>query len=630
MSAVLLLVLLPAVAGLALVLLGSRADHVAPALGAAATAATLGVLLGTGRTSEVTYPFLLGLPWRFGVDGLSLALAVTVCVVTLCVLLTVPSQVAERRGRLSGFLLLFLAAVLLTLLARDLLSLLVGWELMGAASYVLIAHEPGSRRAVGSATTALLTTRALDLGLYAAAGAALAGAGTLGLDALPGLAGWPLHLAALGVLAAALGKAAQLPVSFWLSRAMDGPSPVSALLHSAAMVAMGGYLLVRLAPLLAASGWADDAAAWTGALTAVALGVVALAQSDLKQLLAASTASQLGFVVLAAGVGGTAAGGVHLVAHASVKSLLFLVAGLWLHTVGTKQLDGLRAAAVRAPVVGVLAAVGLLSLAGLPPLALWGSKDTVLAAALEHSPLLYAAGLVAAGLSAAYAGKALTIVLAHPAGRAPLHVPWSSWTPLVPLAAGAALLSLLALGGTGQRFEALLRAPLPPVEPVGLLVSGVLAAAVLAAMWWRGEQVAAGMPAAARQWLHLETAAHAVAVRPVLALSAALAAFDDRGLDRVVMAAAPAARQLAGTLARADDRVLDRAVEGAAAGTVRTAMACGRFDVDGVDGLVTAVAAATRRLGAQARRPQTGQLHQYYGQAAALLVAATVLLLVVR
>jgi NADH-quinone oxidoreductase subunit L len=629
-SPALLLVLLPAVAGLALVLLGPRVDRSAPALGAAATAATLGVLLGAGRTPEATYPFLLGLPWRLAIDGLSLALGITVCVVTVCVLLAVPSQVDERRGRLSGFLLLFLAAVLLTLLARDLLSLLVGWELMGAASYVLIAHAPGSRRAVDSATTALLTTRALDLGLYAAAGAALAGAGTLGFDALPNLSGWPLHLAALGVLAAALGKAAQLPVSFWLSRAMDGPSPVSALLHSAAMVAMGGYLLVRVAPLLAASGWADDAAAWTGALTAVALGVVALAQSDLKQLLAASTASQLGFVVVAAGVGGTAAGGVHLVAHASVKSLLFLAAGLWLHTLGTKQLEGLRAAAVLAPVVGVLAAAGLLSLAGLPPLALWGSKDAVLAAALEHSPLLYAVGLGAAGLSAAYAGKALAVVLAEPGGRTPLSVPWSKWAPLVPLAAGAAGLSLLALGATGRRFEQLLGADLPPVEPVGLAVSGALAAAVLAAMWWRGDQVASAMPAAARQWLHLEGAAHAVAVRPVLALSSALAAFDDRVLDPGVMATAPAARRLAANLAHADDKLLDRAVEGSAAGTVRTARASGRFDLDGVDGLVTALAAATRRLGAQARRPQTGQLHQYYGQAAALLVAATVLLLLVR
>jgi NADH-quinone oxidoreductase subunit L len=629
-SPVLLVVAAAAVVGALVVLLGPRIERAAAALGATTTAVVLGVLLTAGQAPQTTVPFLLDAPWTVAVDGLSLALAVTVCVVTLCVLAAVPSQVEQRRARLCGFLLLFLSAVLLTLTARDLLALLVGWELMGAASYVLIAHELGDDRSVRSATTALLTTRALDLGLYVAAGAALAGAGTFALDQLPALTGWPLHLAALGVLAAALGKAAQLPASFWLSRAMEGPSPVSALLHSAAMVAMGGYLLLRVAPLLAASGWADDAAAWAGALTAVALGVVAVAQTDLKQLLAASTASQLGFVVLAAGVGGTAAGAVHLVAHASVKSLLFLLAGLWLHALGTKELSGLRGAAARSPVVGVLAVVGLLSLGGLPPLALWGSKDAVLAAALERSPLLYAVGLLAAGLSAAYAGRALVVVLGGRGDRRRLPVPWTSWAPLVPLAVGAALLAALVFGPAAERFEALLGADLPPVEVVGLVVSGLLAAAVLLLMTRRGEAVAAAMPSAARQWWHLEAGVHRAAVRPVLALSCALAAFDDRVLDRAVMATAPAARRLAMALARADDRLLDGAVEGASATAVRTAGLSGRFDIDGVDGVVTATSTGARWLGRQARRPQTGQLHQYYGQAAALLVAATVLLLVTR
>ena len=630
MSLASFVVVLPACLGALIVLLGPRVERAAPALAAGTTVVVLGALLGAGQVPETTVPFLLGAPWRLAVDGLSLTLGVTLCVVTLCVLGAVPSQVAQRRARLCGFLLLFLSAVLLTLTARDLLSLLVGWELMGAASYVLIAHDLADRRSVRSATTALLTTRALDLGLYAAAGAALAGAGSLAFDELPALSGWPLHLAALGVLAAALGKAAQLPVSFWLSRAMDGPSPVSALLHSAAMVAMGGYLLLRVAPLLAASGWADDAAAWTGAVTAVALGVVAVAQTDLKQLLAASTASQLGFVVLAAGVGGTTAGAAHLVAHASVKSLLFLLAGVWLLALGTKELSELQAAAVRAPVVGVLAAVGLLSLGGLPPLALWGSKDAVLAVVHEHSVALYAVGLAAAAVSAAYAGRALAVVLAPLRGRQAARVPWTAWAPLVPLAAGAALLALLALGPTGSAFAELVGAPAPPVEVSGLVVSGALAAAVLILLWRYGDAVAAAMPSSARQWLHLEVAVRTVAVGPVLSLSRALANFDDRVLDRAVMSAAPFARRLASTLARADDRLLDGAVESSARATVRTARASGRFDLDGVDGAVTTVATAVRRLGAQARRPQTGQVHQYYGQAAALLVAATILLLVVR
>ena len=613
MSLLWLLVLAPAAVGAALVALGPRAGRSAPAIGVLTAALLLGLAAGSGTQQRVSAPFLLGARFELGLDGLSLTLAVTVCAVTVAVIAAVPSQVADRRGRLCGWLLLFLAAVLLTLTARSLLPLLVGWELMGAASYLLIAHDVADRRVAGSAMTALMTTRALDLGLYLAAGAALAGGGSLSLDGLAMLPdGWR-DAAALGVAAAALGKAAQLPVSFWLSRAMDGPSPVSALLHSAAMVAMGGYLLLRTAPLLAASGWGGDVVAWIGATTAVLLGIVALAQRDLKQLLAASTASQLGFVVLAAGLAAREAGAAQLVAHASVKSLLFLVAGLWLHVLHTKDLGRLRGAALRTPAVGVLAVVGLLSLAGLPPLALWGTKDLVLAAALEHSVALYVTGLLAAGLSAAYAGRALAMVLRaqepagatgslQPPGRH--DVPPTGWVPLLPPAVGAVLLVGLAVGPGARAYGGLVgREPEPP-RAAGLLLSGLLAAAVLALVWARGEALAARLPRAALSWLHLENATHALAVRPVLALSRALATFDDA--------------------------VLDRAVMKAAAGTGRVAAASARLDQRDLDGAVRGVAELTQRLGQLARRPQTGQLHQYYGQAAAVLVAATVLLLIVR
>ena len=177
-----------------------------------------------------------------------------------------------------------------------------------------------------------------------AAGAAVAGgAGSLALARLPGAAQPWLTVITIGVVLAAFGKSAQLPFSFWLSRAMEGPSPVSALLHSATMVAAGAYLLLRTHPLLVASGWGAPTVAWTGAATALALGLVAVAQTDLKQLLAASTCAQVGFMVLAAGAGGIAGGTLQLVAHAAVKSLLFLAAGAWLATLGTKQLPALRA-----------------------------------------------------------------------------------------------------------------------------------------------------------------------------------------------------------------------------------------------------------------------------------------------
>ncbi len=603
MSAALwVLLLLPAGTGAGLVLLGPRADRSAARSATVVAVVLLGLVLAVAGTPlRADPPFLLGERLSLGMDGLSAALAVTVCAITACVLAASPAQVRLRRARLCGGLLLFLAAVLLTLVARSLLPLLAGWELMGAASYALIAHDLRDSRAAGSAMTALLTTRAMDLGLYVAAGAALAGGGDLSLAGLATLPdGWR-DLAALGVVTACLGKAAQLPVSSWLSRAMDGPSPVSALLHSAAMVAMGGYLLLRTGPLLASTGWAPDLVAWVGALTAVLLGVVAFAQRDLKQLLAASTASQLGFVVLAAGVGGTSAGAAQLVAHAATKSLLFLAAGVWLHLLGTRDLGRLAGAARRTPAVGALAVAGLLSLAGVPPLALWTGKDAVLSAALDRSPALYTAGLVGSALSAAYAGRALAALLRPTRERE--HVEPTAWLPLVPLAVGAVLLAGLVLGPGGRAFAELLDVTRPVPGPVELVVSGVLAVVVLLTAWWHGDALAARLPVA-RDWFHLDAATRAVAVRPVLALAHALATFDDR--------------------------VLDGAVEGAAAGTVRAARRAQRLDDRDVDGLVRRVAAGTRRLGDLARLPQTGQVHHYYGQAAAVLVGAVVLLLTVR
>jgi hypothetical protein len=187
---------------------------------------------------------------------------------------------------------------------------------------------------------------------------------------------------------------------------MEGPSPVSALLHSATMAAAGAYLLLRMNPLLAASGWGRPVTAWAGAVTALALGLVAVAQADLKQLLAASTCAQVGFMVLAAGAGGLSGGVMQLVAHAATKSLLFLAAGAWLAALGTKQLPALRGAARRYPLVGVTFTIGAAVLAGLPPGSLWVAKDQVLAAALHDSMALYGVGLAAAVVSAVPPGCA--------------------------------------------------------------------------------------------------------------------------------------------------------------------------------------------------------------------------------
>ncbi|RJL24839.1 proton-conducting transporter membrane subunit [Bailinhaonella thermotolerans] len=676
----------PAVAGAALAVAGRRADRAAPALGALAAAVTVALAVAAAVTRPAgTVRLVGGFASGLAVDGLSAALAVTVAVAAFAVLLFATGDRPGAEARFTGLMLIFTAAMLLTVTATDLLLLLMGWEVMGAMSYALIGfwwRDPGRVRAGG---LAFVTTRAGDLGLYAAAGFAVAGAGGLELAGLAGAARPWRDLAAAGIVLAALGKSAQLPFSFWLSRAMAGPSPVSALLHSATMVAAGAYLLLRVQPLLAATGWAATLVAWAGALTALALGLVALAQRDLKQLLAASTCAQIGFLVLAAGAAAISAGAAHLAAHAAVKSLLFLCAGAWLATLGTESLAALRGAARRDRLAGLAFAAGALSLAGIPPLALWVTKGAVLTAVTPLSLPLYGVALAASLTAAAYSARALLILWARPAPGAPAGPPRDRRAGAAPLPgspprlrargispAGRVSLAGLALGALG--FGAVALPPVadawsrltgsPPrgefVSPAELAVSAVLALAVLAAVAVRRHaRPAPAAPPAVRhgdarpdavrhgdarragrhrgdragavrrgrtgggtagggwqagrygrygrygrralgEWLWLERAAVAVAWRPLPAVARALAWVDDR--------------------------VIDGAVRGVARAAVAVARVSGREGEGVLDGVVRGVAGGVAWLGGVARRPQTGQAHTYFAQAAVALVVLAVVI----
>lgn len=643
------LVGVPALAGTVLLGLAvrgasARGRVTAAVLATAALTVLLAVVVAVGRP-EVTWSFVPGGGFGLGVDGLSALLLPAVAGVALLVLVVAVAERIRPAARFHGLMLLFVAAVLLTLTATTLPALLLGWEVMGAASWALIGFHWRDQARTSAGVTAFVTTRSADLGLYLAAGAATAGAaadggaGTgLALADLPALPSPWRDVAAAGLVVAALGKAAQLPFSFWLSRAMLGPSPVSALLHSAAMVAMGGYLLLRTEPVLAATPWAATLTAWAGALTAVALGVVAMAQRDLKQLLAASTAAQLGFVVLAAGVGDVAGGSGHLVGHASAKALLFLVAGLWLTALGTRRLDALAGVARWWRPVGALFTLAALTLAGLPPLGLWVTKDHVLAAAAERSGWLYAAGLVAAVLSAGYAAVAVRAVWRGPADRpehragwdteerGTRHVPGRAVPALAVLGVGALLPVTLLVPGVAHAMARLVGAG--GSSAPGVAAAAVSAGLALVAFGLVYHRVPRPVPGAARWW-SLEAAVRATVVRPVAAL-ARLADRFDRRLDAAVVAMARATRAVAAAAGRFDVRVLDAAVAATARATGVGAAATGRFDLSAFDAAIRHLAGSVRSAGRAALRPQTGQVHQYLGAAATLLAAGAVLLAVVR
>jgi NADH-quinone oxidoreductase subunit L len=351
------------------------------------------------------------------------------------------------------------------------------------------------------------------------------------------------------------------------------------------------------------------------------MGLVALAQRDLKQLLAASTCAQVGFMFLAAGSGAVTGGALQLVAHAATKALLFCVAGAWLTALGSKQLRTLRGAARRWRGPGILFTVGSLGLAGVPPLAIWAAKDAALAQAARHNLWLYAAGLLGAVLSAAYSARALSIVWqpARPDTAASYdqeqpgtrRIEHSALAPVAVLGVFTVALVVLGLPPLTDRLSRALGPPQARLSTPSLTLSAALAALTLAFVWWwvaRDRRLPVQLPGAvmalARSWWGLETAARRGIGAPVLAAAAALAWFDDHILDAAVHAAARGTCGLAGCAARV-----------------------GEF---GVEEAVAAVAGGAKRLGALARRPQTGQLHQYYAQAAAVFAAFLVLLLIVR
>lgn len=604
------LVTVPLAAGVGLLVWGRRADRAAAAVAlvAAVLSSALAIACAVVRPSA-SVSYLEGISFGLRVDGLSSVMVVTVTVVALAVLVSGAGEfgAGQARPRFFGLLLVFVAAMLVTVTATTLLSLLMAWEVMGAMSYALIGLHWRRDRNVESGNIAFLTTRAADLGLYLAAGAALAGGvdglALAGLASLPG--GWRDAVAA-GVVLAALGKSAQLPFSFWLSRAMDGPSPVSALLHSATMVAAGAYLLLRMQPLLAATGWAASVVTWVGMVTALALGAVALAQPDLKQLLAASTCAQLGFMVVAAGAGGIAAGSAHLVTHAVTKSLLFLAAGAWLTALGTRDLGRLRGAARRYPLVGGSFVVGAACLAGLAPLSMWATKDQVLAVALHESTPLYLLGLAASALSAGYAARAAVLVLTPPPQARPgPPVAAAQRYPLPPLAAGAALLGVLAVHGVWTAYaDVVAGAALPtPVWWEYLLSAGIalVAAAAAAGVVRRLGDVPSQRRLA--DWFGLERLAYLGVAAPALSGTRALARFDDRVVDGGVRAV--------GTFGTALARLTDNRLEWS------------------LDSAVSTVTRLFRTLGRLARRPQTGQLHQYYAQAFVALAALAALLILI-
>jgi NADH-quinone oxidoreductase subunit L len=371
----------------------------------------------------------------------------------------------EDQVRYFSYLNLFTFFMLVLVLAGNLPLMFVGWEGVGLCSYLLIGFWFKKQSASRAGMKAFVVNRIGDVGLILGMVLAWHSFGTLDLVDLADNAA---ALGQFGVVTAvclllflgATGKSAQIPLHVWLPDAMEGPTPVSALIHAATMVTAGVYMVARLAPLFGRSETALMVVAVIGTATALMAATVALVQTDIKRVLAYSTVSQLGFMFLAAGVGAFGVAVYHLFTHAFFKALLFLGSGSVIHALGGEQdmrkMGGLWR---KIPWTFATFAVGTLAIAGIPPLAGYFSKDAILAAALEgHRPVLFAVALFTALLTAFYMGRLLVLTFfgayrgGHPAhdhdahGHGGIHeAPWSMRIPLVLLALGSAVVGFVSI-----------------------------------------------------------------------------------------------------------------------------------------------------------------------------------------
>lgn len=492
----------------------------------------------------------------YHVDGLSAIMLLVVGVVAACVIVFSIGYMHGDRGYVRYFALLslFTAAMSGLLIAADLVALFIGWELVGACSFLLIGFWYETPAAAEAARKAFMVTRVGDAAMLVGLAVLWRATGTLELSATLGgvgsLAPAVVTTAAICLLLGAVGKSAQFPLHIWLPDAMEGPTPVSALIHAATMVAAGVFLIARTWPLFEASPEARMVALVLGTITALGAATVALAQTDIKKVLAYSTISQLGFMFAALGVGAWPVAIFHLVTHAAFKALLFLTSGSVIHGSGTQDLREMGGLRSKMPLTAVAWIIGGLALAGIPPLAGFFSKDQVVGSVLASAPWAGVALLAASLLTGAYVARATRLAF-FGAARGTGEAHESPWTMTVPMAALAA--AAIGLGFAGPSIAAVLSAESEPLSvglaavAVGLAGAGALGGWLLAA--GGGAREGSFSPAlavvwgAARDGYGFDALVNGAIVRPMAALARFTdAVVDGQGIDRVAEGFAGLAR----------------------------------------------------------------------------------------
>jgi NADH-quinone oxidoreductase subunit L len=643
--------LLPFLGAAAGLLLGRTAPGftrplaVLPSVAALALAVVVAVRQGGGQAvdaaTELTPTGSVPVELALHIDGFAALVAILVGLVATCVQIYSTGYLRHdpRYSSYAALVSLFTSAMLLVVYSGDLMVLLVGWEIMGICSYFLVGHYWETPEARAASIKAFLVTKLGDvpflIGLFALA----ADTGSFRITKILGnvASGGLDHptLIALLLLAGVAGKSAQFPLHTWLPDAMAGPTPVSALIHAATMVAAGVYFIARLLPVFAASAAALVVLAVMAAVTMAGSALAALAQDDIKRVLAYSTIGQLGYMTGALAVGDRGAAVFHLLAHGAFKALLFLAAGVIIHAAGTNSLAAMsrmRDLRARVPDAYWTMTVALLALAAIPPFSGFFSKESVLGAA-EHAAVGHAesvpgaagwivlvSGLVTALLTAAYAMRLWLLAFhghgteAPDHGKQPVTMNSVLWLLALPsLAFG------LATGLLPDWFDG---RSLTPTLTTAVLGTGVaLVGGIVTYGAWRHTTAMAGRVPLGAVAAHPDADAGLVEAE---AIASHTSAYGD-----VASAPDPAdpGRLLLGPLHRhaAVGFHLDAVYAALFVRPVQAAATLVRFlDREVVDTYVRGAGAVPRWLGAAVRRAQTGNLQTYVSA----LLAGTVVLVV--
>ncbi|HEY8452477.1 MAG: NADH-quinone oxidoreductase subunit L [Micromonosporaceae bacterium] len=480
------------------------------------------------------------------------------------------------RRRFFGYFNLFVAAMLLLVLADNYLLLYVGWEGVGLASYLLIAFWFSRPAAATAGKKAFLMNRVGDAAFVIAIFAMFAAFGTVNFDGVfrgvPELSSTAVLVIGLLLLLGATGKSGQFPLQAWLPDAMEGPTPVSALIHAATMVTAGVYLIARSHPIFSASPTLQTVVVSVGALTLLIGAIVGCAKDDIKRVLAWSTVSQIGYMFLAVGLGGVAyaLGIIHLLAHGFFKAGLFLGAGSVMHAMDD-QVDIRRFGGLwrLMPITWVTFGLSWLAIIGIPPLSGFFSKDPIIAAAFSRpgwTAWLYGgAALLGAGLTAFYMTRLFVLTFHGPRrwteGQHPHEAPAVMWVPLVLLAVGTvssgALMAtpvvewLTPLFGDEEVGHGVLSHTQVTIATMAVVALGGLGAW---ALFRNGTdlvpQPAGALVTAARANLYGDAINEALFEKPGRWLTRALVYVDSRGVDGLVNGLAAAVGGGSGRLRR--------------------------------------------------------------------------------